>query len=89
MNQTKTAREILAYIEKTFFKGSGLAKASLLKGEERRAYVLSQVDRLLTKKQRCQGTIPWLQRNDSIRKYVVIQVTPFVPQKGHKQIENE
>ena len=50
MNQTKTARERLAYIEKTFFKGAGLAKASLLEGEERRSYVLSQVDRLLTEK---------------------------------------
>lgn len=50
MKQTKTAREILAYIEKKFFKGAGLAKACLLEGEERKAYVLSQVERLLTEK---------------------------------------
>lgn len=50
MTEIKTARERLAYIEKTFFKGAGLAKASLLEGEERRSYVLSQVDRLLTEK---------------------------------------
>lgn len=34
MTEIKTAREILAYIEKKFFKGAGLAKASLLEGEE-------------------------------------------------------
>ena len=50
MNQTKTARERLAYIEKKFFKGAGLSKACLLEGEERRAYVLSQVERLLSTK---------------------------------------
>ena len=48
MMQEKTAREMLAWIEKKFFKGAGLAKASLLKGDERRAYRLAQVDRLLT-----------------------------------------
>ena len=47
MAQTKTAKEILAYIEKKFFKGAGLAKAVRLEGEERRAYRFSQVDRLL------------------------------------------
>ena len=50
MNQTKTARERLAYIEKKFFKGAGLSKVCLLEGEERRAYVLSQVERLLSTK---------------------------------------
>ena len=39
---------MLAWIEKKFFKGAGLAKASLLKGDERRAYKLAQVERLLT-----------------------------------------
>ena len=48
MNQIRTAREELAQIERRFFKGAGLAKASLLKGDERRAYRLSQVERLLT-----------------------------------------
>ena len=48
MTQEKTAREMLAWIEKKFFKGAGLAKASLLKGDERRAYKLAQVERLLT-----------------------------------------
>ncbi len=50
MTEIKTARERLAYIEKKFFKGAGLAKACLLEGEERRAYVLSQVERLLSTK---------------------------------------
>lgn len=48
MEQTRTAREELAYIERRLFQGAGLAKASLLKGDERRAYKLSQVERLLT-----------------------------------------
>lgn len=48
MKQNKTARELLAQIECDFFRGAGLAKASLLVGEERRAYRLAQVERLLT-----------------------------------------
>ena len=50
MTQTKTASEILANIEFAFFKGEGLAKASLLEGDERRAYKLSQVERLLKRR---------------------------------------
>ena len=50
MEQKKTAREELAYIERRLFKGAGLAKASQLNGEERRAYRLAQVERLLTEK---------------------------------------
>ena len=38
---------MLAQIEKDFFKGAGLAKASKLETDERRAFVLSQVERLL------------------------------------------
>ena len=48
MEQTRTARQELAFIEDIFFEGAGLDKASLLKGEERRAYRLAQVDRLLS-----------------------------------------
>ena len=48
MKQTQTAREMLAQIEKKYFRGAGLAKACLLEGEERRAYRLAQVERLLT-----------------------------------------
>jgi len=44
-----TAREMLALIERKYFRGAGLAKASRLEGEERRAYRLAQVERLLTK----------------------------------------
>ncbi len=47
MEQTRTARQLLAYIERRFFKGVGLDKASRLKGEERRTYRLAQVERLL------------------------------------------
>ena len=60
MKQTKTARELLAHIEKNFFSGVGLDKASLLKGKERRTYRLSQVERLLTEQN---GGVPmamWL-----------------------------
>ena len=41
---------MLAYIERRLFKGAGLDKASRLEGEERRAYKLAQVERLLTEK---------------------------------------
>ncbi len=51
MKQDKTARELLAQIEKDFFNGAGLAEASLLEGSDRRAFVLSQVERLLTTEQ--------------------------------------
>ena len=49
MRQTMTASELLAQIERKYFRGAGLAKASWLEGEERRAYRLAQVERLLTK----------------------------------------
>ena len=48
MKQEITAKELLAQIERRYFKGAGLAKASTLEGDERRAYVLAQVERLLT-----------------------------------------
>jgi len=60
MAQTKTAREMLAQIEKDFFKGAGLAKASLLEGEERKAYRLAQVERLLTERQGSVLLAMWL-----------------------------
>lgn len=50
MKQIKTAKEMLAQIEKDFFKGIDLSEASLLKGDERRTFVLAQVERLLTEK---------------------------------------
>ena len=50
MTQPRTASQELAYIERRLFKGAGLDKASRLKGEERRAYKLAQVERLLTEK---------------------------------------
>lgn len=48
MKQTMTASQLLAQIERKYFRGAGLAKASLLEGEERRTYRLTQVERLLT-----------------------------------------
>ena len=50
MKQIKTASQFLAMIVRRFFKEAGLTKGSLLEGDERRAYRLSQVERLLTKK---------------------------------------
>ena len=47
MAQIETASVELAWVEKNFFKGAGLDKASRLKGDERRAYRLAQVERLL------------------------------------------
>ena len=58
--KTITASELLAQIENDFFRKTNLAEASLLAGDERRAFVLSQVERLLTEKH---GSIPlamWL-----------------------------
>ena len=51
MKQTKTAREMLAQIENDFFKGTRLAEACVLKGDERRTFRLAQVERLLTEQQ--------------------------------------
>ena len=50
MKQIGTAREMLAEIEKEFFKGVNLAEACLLEDEECRSFVLSQVERLLTER---------------------------------------
>jgi len=50
MTHTKTASELLAEIESDFFCGAGLAEACSLKGDERRAYRLVQVERLLAEK---------------------------------------
>ena len=50
MEQTKSASQLLALIERKYFRGAGLAKASRLEGEERRAYRLAQVERMLTEK---------------------------------------
>lgn len=47
MKQKTTAGETLAQIENRYFKGIPLAEATTLEGAERRAFVLSQVERLL------------------------------------------
>lgn len=47
MTQARTAREVLAQIENRFFPGVSLTEAARLEGEERREFVLSQVDRML------------------------------------------
>ena len=56
----KRAIEMLAQIEKDFFKGAGLAKASKVEGDERMAFVLSQVERLLTEKHGSSPLAMWL-----------------------------
>ena len=60
MEQTRTARQELAYIERRLFKGASLGKASRLKGEERRNYRLAQVERLLTEKSGSVSLAMWL-----------------------------
>lgn len=50
-NETVTAREVLARIEKRYFRGARLREACLKEGAERREYVLAQVERLLNAKQ--------------------------------------
>ena len=51
---------MLTQIEKDFFSGAGLAEASRLEGEERRAYRLAQVERLLTQKHGSVELAMWL-----------------------------
>lgn len=58
--QIKTANELLAYIERKLFKGAGLAKASKLEGDERRNFVLAQVERLLSEKHGSSPLAMWL-----------------------------
>lgn len=60
MTQTITAKEALAQIERRYFRGTGLAKASKLEGDERRAFVLAQVERLLTEKHGSALLAMWL-----------------------------
>jgi hypothetical protein len=60
MTQTITAKELLAQIEKRYFKGAGLAKASKLESDERRVFVLAQVERLLTEKHGSALLAMWL-----------------------------
>lgn len=58
--QIKTAKEVLAQIERRYFKGAGLVKGCKLKGDERRAYVLSQVERLLATEYGASSMAMWL-----------------------------
>lgn len=51
---------MLAQIENDFFKGVNLAEAGLLEGDERRAFRLAQVERLLTEKHRSVELAMWL-----------------------------
>ena len=60
MTQTITAKEALAQIERRYFRGTRLAKASKLEGDERRAFVLAQVERLLTEKHGASPLAMWL-----------------------------
>lgn len=55
-----TASELLAQIENDFFKGVDLAEAGRLEGEERRAFRLAQVERLLTRMHRSAELAMWL-----------------------------
>lgn len=58
--QIKTAKEVLAQIERRYFKGTGLAKGCKLKGDERRAYMLAQVERLLATEYGASSMAMWL-----------------------------
>ena len=51
---------MLAQIEKDFFKGTDLAKACKLEGEERRTFVLSQIERVLTEEYGSSPLAMWL-----------------------------
>ena len=60
MNQTRTASELLAQIENDFFRKTNLAEASRLEGDERSAFILSQVERLLTETNGSEPLAMWL-----------------------------
>lgn len=60
MTQMIAARELLAQIENKYFRGAKLRKASLTKGDERRAYRLAQVERLLKKPMGATTMAVWL-----------------------------
>ena len=55
-----TASELLAQIENDFFRKTNLAEASLLGGDERSAFILSQVERLLTETNGSEPLAMWL-----------------------------
>lgn len=55
-----TASELLAQIENDFFRKTNLAEASLLGGDERSAFILPQVERLLTKTNGSEPVGIWL-----------------------------
>ena len=60
MKQIESASERLARIEKDYFKGVDLAEASRLEGDERRAFRLAQVERLLTENDGASPLAMWL-----------------------------
>ena len=86
--QNKTAREELAWIERKFFKGAGLAKASLLEGDERKAYRLAQVERLLTRKNGYEALAVYLSDEfwtaDEGRMPMPWEDTPPIPEPGYR-----
>lgn len=88
MAQIKTAREVLAWIEKNFFKKVKLAAASSLKGEERREFVLSQVDRLLKEKHGNVVLAMYLSDEfwtaDEGRKPMPWEKTAVIPEPGYR-----
>ena len=60
MTQKNTASELLAKIENDFFKDVDLATGSVLEGDERRAFRLAQVERLLTENDGASPLAMWL-----------------------------
>ena len=60
MKQIKTAKERLARIEDDFFRGVDLKGASQLEGDERRDFVLTQAERLLTEEHGASPLAMWL-----------------------------
>ena len=92
MAKTRTAREMLAKIENDFFRGADLVAASQLKGEGRRAFRLSQVDRLLTE---TQGDLPlamwlsdWFWTADEGR-MVMNETSPLMTPEGLQTLTEE
>jgi hypothetical protein len=86
--QIKTAKELLAQIERRYFKGAGLAKASTLEGDERRGFVLAQVERLLTEEHGFSPMAMWLSdmfwTADEGRVPMPWDETPAIPEPGYR-----
>ena len=83
---------MLAKIEKIFFEGVDFTKACLLEGDERRAFVLTQVERLLTEEYDFSTLAMWLSDQfwtaDEGRR-PILKANPLLSQVGLQTLTDE